>query len=129
MLQIDVEDPEADLPRFDVVFHCGVLYHLEDPVQHLRRLLPSCGAIYLDTHFADDDEVTATLHSGGRAWRGRHYIEGGLADPFSGRGASAFWLRLADLREILDEEGFSCNSWGVRQERNGPRVGLLGVRK
>ena len=129
VVRMDVEDAGVDLARFDVAFHCGVLYHLEDPVQHLKRLLPCCDAIYLDTHIAREDETAATLHSGGRAWSGRRYVEGGLADPFSGRGASAFWLRLSDLQAILTQEGFACDLWQVREERNGPRVGLLGVRR
>ncbi|MFT3755786.1 MAG: DUF1698 domain-containing protein [Pseudoxanthomonas sp.] len=126
---LDVEDPAVRLPRFDVVFHCGVLYHLEEPVQHLRRLLPLCDAIYLDTHIAREEESSAVLESGGRTYHGRHFIEGGWADPFSGRGAGAFWLRLSDIEAILAEEGFACDVWGVREERNGPRVGLFGLRR
>lgn len=125
---IDVEDESVELPAFDVVFHCGVLYHLEEPVRHLQRLLPRCNAIYLDTHIAREDENEATLTSGGTTYHGHHHEEGGWKDPFSGRGKGAFWLKLSDLRGLLENAGFSVDVWGVRDERNGPRVGLLAVR-
>lgn len=125
---VDVEDPALELPHYDVVFHCGVLYHLEEPVRHLRKLLPCCDAIYLDTHIAREDEDDATLESGGRTYLGHAHREGGWNDPFSGRGKGAFWLRLSDLQSILQEAGFEVDNWGVREERNGPRVGLLARR-
>lgn len=126
---MDVEDPALSLPRFDVVFHCGVLYHLEEPVRHLRRLLPLCDAIYLDTHIAREDENAATLESDGKVFSGHYHEEGGWKDPFSGRGQGAFWLKLSDIEALLSEAGFATDVWGIREERNGPRVGLLATRR
>lgn len=126
---LDVEEESVVLPQFDIVFHCGVLYHLEEPVRHLKRLLPHCNAIYLDTHIAREDEEAATLTSGGKTYYGHHHDEGGWKDPFSGRGHSAFWLKLSDLSGLLQVEGFDVDVWGVREERNGPRVGLLARRR
>lgn len=123
---IDVEDPKVELPEFDLVFHCGVLYHLEDPVSHLTRLLSRCRAIYLDTHVAGEDQNDAVLEAGGRTFSGHHHHEAGWADPFSGRGAGAFWLKTSDLVTLLDEGGFDVEMWSERDERNGRRVGLLG---
>ena len=125
VFQCDVEAIGTDFPDFDVIFHCGVLYHLEDPVAHLERLLPHCRAIYLDTHIATPDLVDATLDSGGRTYRGHRHVEGGWTDPFSGRAASAFWLTLDDLESVLARHGFAAEIWSERAERNGPRVGLL----
>lgn len=125
---VDVEDAAVQLPDFDVVFHCGVLYHLEDPARHLKRVLKHCSAIYLDTHIARENEDGAVLVSDGRTYRGHAHGEGGWNDPFSGRGSGAFWLKLSDLEGILGEEGFKADVWGVREERNGPRVGLLAIR-
>lgn len=122
---LDVEDPGVNLPDFDVVFHCGVLYHLEDPVTHLKRLLPHCRAIYLDTHVANADAEDATLEIGGRKYLGHQHHEGGWNDPFSGRGRGAFWMRTSDLIELLDEAGFESEIWSERDERNGLRIGLL----
>lgn len=128
VLPVDVEDEGVVFPDYDVVFHCGVLYHLEEPVRHLKRLLPHCRAIYLDTHVADETRATSTLESGGRTYRGFYYKEGGWADPYSGRGEGAFWLRTADLRQLLEEAGFRTELWSERAERNGPRIGLFATR-
>lgn len=122
---IDVEDPKLELPDFDLIFHCGVLYHLEDPVSHLDRLLPRCRAIYLDTHVAQEDQDDSILEARGRTFSGHHHYEAGWADPFSGRGSGAFWLKTSDLVGLIHEAGFDVDIWSERDERNGKRVGLL----
>jgi tRNA (mo5U34)-methyltransferase len=128
VLPLDVEDETVEIPDFDVVFHCGVLYHLEDPVDHLKRLLPHAGTIYLDTHVAEEDQEDATLESGGQTFVGHKHYEAGWNDPFSGRGTGAFWLKTSDLKRLLDEAGFKTEVWSERQERNGFRIGLLATR-
>lgn len=125
---LDVEDAGTTLGHFDVVFHCGVLYHLEDPVTHLRTLLPACDAIYLDTHVASAGRDGATLRVADETYQGYRHQEGGWNDPFSGRGASAFWLAKPDLVALLESQGFACEIWSERSERNGDRVGLLARR-
>jgi tRNA (mo5U34)-methyltransferase len=122
---IDVEDQTVELPDFDIVFHCGVLYHLEDPVTHLARLLPRCRAIYLDTHVAAEADDDATLEAAGRVYHGHQHHEAGWADPFSGRGGGAFWMRTSDLIGFLNESGFEVDIWSERDERNGRRIGVL----
>ena len=126
---LDVEDAAASLGHFDVVFHCGVLYHLEDPVAHLRAVLPACDAMYLDTHVASSGTDQDTLLSGGERFLGYRYQEGGWNDPYSGRGASAFWLTLPDLRALIESLGFTCEIWSERAERNGARIGMLARRR
>lgn len=125
---LDVEEATT-LAHFDVVFHCGVLYHLEDPVTHLRNLLPACDAIYLDTHVAGEGRDGDTMVVDGETFRGYRHQEGGWNDPFSGRGASAFWLTLQDLQALLEAQGFACETWSERAERNGARVGLMARRR
>ena len=128
VLPLDVEDSTIDLPDYDLIFHCGVLYHLEDPVKHLLRLLPRCRAIYLDTHVAEETANDATLTAEGRTYEGHEHHEAGWADPFSGRGTQAFWLRASDLVGLLEEAGFRAERWSEREERNGRRVGLFATR-
>ena len=125
---LDVEDANVDLGHFDVVFHCGVLYHLEDPVSHLRAILPACDAIYLDTHVAEPGRDQDTLVVGDQSYQGYRHHEGGWQDPFSGRAASAFWLTLDDLQGLIKAQGFECQTWSERAERNGARVGLFARR-
>lgn len=126
---VDLEDPAVVLGAFDVVFHCGVLYHLEDPVTHLLKAMQACRVMYLDTHVAEQGRDDDMLLVSGRRFRGYRHGEGGWQDPFSGRGSSAFWLRQDDLLTLLDEGGFDCELWSERAERNGARVGLLAVRR
>lgn len=125
---LDVEEATA-LGHFDVVFHCGVLYHLEDPVTHLRNLLPACDAIYLDTHVAGAGREGDTLVVADETFHGYRHQEGGWNDPFSGRGANAFWLSPQDLQALLEAQGFACETWSERAERNGARIGLMARRR
>lgn len=125
---VDVEAPDVELPRYDLVFHCGVLYHLEDPVSHLGRLLPRCDAIYLDTHVVTGPHAPDRLTSQGRIFAGIRQTEGGWTDPYSGRAAHAFWLQQTELVELLERAGFQVEVWSQRDERNGPRVGLFARR-
>lgn len=125
LFPIDVEDSNIELAEFDIVFHCGVLYHLEDPVSHLKRLLPRCRSMYLDTHVAAETDEDAVLDAEGRHYKGHKHYEAGWADPFSGRGAGAFWLKTSDLIELISELGFNTEIWSDRDERNGRRIGLL----
>lgn len=126
---VDIEQPGAWSGPFDVIFHCGVLYHLEDPVTHLRAALTACDAIYLDTHIASPGRDSDEASFGGRTFRGYRHTEGGWSDPFSGRGSSAFWLRRDDIERLFAEAGFSFEPWSEREERNGARIGVLGRRR
>jgi SAM-dependent methyltransferase len=127
VFQFDVETIDANFPDYDVIFHCGVLYHLEDPVAHLLRLLPHCRAMYLDTHVAPPG-ANDTLVSTGETYQGHRFVEGGWADPFSGRAPEAFWLLQSDIITLFERHGFATTVWSERAERNGPRIGLLAIR-
>lgn len=126
VLVCDVEDAHqlASL-ECDVVHHVGVLYHLQDPVRHLQRLSRiSSTAILLDTHVASDDEAVEILEVDGHHYPYRRYRE--PPSVFSGMGSEARWLRLADIRQILEDGGFAkVEMLEERAERNGPRVLLL----
>lgn len=122
----DVEGPPPPAlgSSWDVVHHVGVLYHLVDPVGHLKRLAPLVGEVLmLDTHVADPGTATAEYVSAGQRYRYQRYREGGRADPFSGMGEYAKWLRLEDLKTLLTECGFrTIDVASHTAERNGPRV-------
>lgn len=114
----------------DVVHHVGVLYHLKDPVRHLRDL----GAIarvglMLDTHYALDGDATATYNVDGKDYRYKRYEEFGLADPFSGMHEQSKWLRLDDILGLLAEAGLTdVRVLQQRNERNGPRMLVIAAR-
>jgi tRNA (mo5U34)-methyltransferase len=128
----NIEDhpiPVFDL-RSDVVHHVGVLYHLQDPVAHLRELpgVTKLG-LMLDTHVARPDEADKSYASGPRTFRYREFRESGEVDPFSGMNPHSKWLLLDDIVSLLKEGGFAAVRVAEeRDERNGARV-LIFARK
>lgn len=124
---VEARPLRVDELRADVVHHVGVLYHLLDPVRHLRDL----GAIarvglMLDTHYALDPEATDTYSVDGRGYRYKRYREFGLRDPFSGMHDHSKWLRLDDILGVLADVGLSeVRVLQTREERNGPRVLMI----
>ena len=121
--------PVFDL-RSDIVHHVGVLYHLKDPVAHLRALsgITRVG-LMLDTHIAKPEDATQSYASGPKTFRYRNFKESGEVDPFSGMYPDSKWLLLEDIIALLKEGGFDAVRVAEeREERNGPRV-LLFARK
>ena len=126
VLVADVEKLTTDFGRFDLVFHCGVLYHLMSPIEHLFALGPMCNTIFLDTHVARNEAEIVERKSGGFSYRGAYHGESDWLDPFSGKDAQSFWLTRESLREGLLRAGFSSfNVIEEREERNGPRLAIL----
>lgn len=127
---VDTLPLDSSLPESDVVFHCGVLYHLVDPVGHLQQLLPRVKkAILLDTHYAREAEATANYQVGGVNYAYKHYGEHGLKNVFAGAYDHAKWLPLETLKSLLHTAGLT--QWHAvepRDERNGPRVLIIASR-
>jgi 2-polyprenyl-3-methyl-5-hydroxy-6-metoxy-1,4-benzoquinol methylase len=133
VFKLDVEQNLSnygELLDTDVVHHVGVLYHLEDPVKHIRELSKymHCG-IMLDTHYALDEEAKDSYESAGRQYFYKKYREKGYKDVFSGMYDHSKWLRLDDIVSLLSELGFgNVDIVEKRSERNGPRVLLIAKR-
>lgn len=127
---VEVESEMRALPQVDLLHHVGVLYHLVDPVRHLRWLAPKVGSgLMLDTHVAMPDRDTDTLRSGGREYRCQRVAEAGVSDVFAGMYDHACWMRLSDLLILLRELGFAhTRVHEERAERNGPRVLIFAQR-
>jgi SAM-dependent methyltransferase len=127
---VEARPLDVDALQADVVHHVGVLYHLVDPVRHLRELgqLARVG-VMLDTHFAVDDDATDIYEVDGREYPYKRYREFGLADPFSGMHEHSKWLRLDDILTLLAEAGLSdVRLLRTRNERYGPRATLIAAR-
>jgi SAM-dependent methyltransferase len=127
----DVEtDIQPDALRCDVLHHVGVLYHLADPVAHLRRALDLTRvAVLLDTHVAPAGGASERYVSAGRSYDYFRYAEGGRNEPFSGMYDHAKWLPEETLIELLREAGFAnAEVFERRAERNGPRVCIYASR-
>ena len=108
----------------DVLHHVGVLYHLIDPVRHLREVLPYVReVVMLDTHVASAAAAVDSYVSGTDRFQYQRYKEGGREVPFAGMADHAKWLCEEDLLRVLREAGFHHIDVAERRhERNGPRV-------
>lgn len=116
-----------DLLSADLCHHVGVLYHLEDPVAHLRRLGKWISrGLMLDTHYALQEDVTDTYEADGERFRFRRYDEAGRGDVFSGMRSHSKWLLLDDITDVLSSVSFhKVEVVETRVERNGPRALLF----
>ena len=128
----DVEQPipEGQDASCDILHHVGVLYHLVDPVAHLRNVAPFVRrGIMLDTHYAEPSRATDAFTSGGRTFRYMTFHEGGRAEPFSGMYPTSRWLVLEELVSLLKELGFArVDVVEDRAERNGNRTLIIAER-
>jgi 2-polyprenyl-3-methyl-5-hydroxy-6-metoxy-1,4-benzoquinol methylase len=127
---VESKDEDGGVLGADLCHHVGVLYHLQDPVAHLRRLGTwiSCG-LMLDTHYARDEESMDEYTVNGEQFRFRPYEEMGRNDAFSGMRPTSKWLRLDDIVTVLRDAGFdSVDVVETREERNGPRALLFAER-
>lgn len=96
---------------YDVIFHCGVLYHLKDPVSHLQNIFKMCNYIFLDTHVTNKENKIMP--------------ENNWSAPFAGKDDTALWLSIDNLEELCEENGFIIEKLEKRNERNGLRVSWL----
>jgi Methyltransferase domain len=113
----------------DVCHHIGVLYHLTDPVRHLRQVATWVRrGVMLDTHYASPDTVTDAYVVDGSTFRYQSFREA-RSDPFSGMADHSRWLLLDDIVDVLRQAGFhEVDVVETRVERNGPRVLLFAER-
>lgn len=111
---------------FDLILCCGLLYHLDEPVDFLYKLHSLCpddGVLFLDTHVAPDEqgfsactfknglsEICEIQHNG-HTYKGRWYHEyeedGTGIDAWSSiSNIRSFWLCENDLIRALSYAGF-----------------------
>lgn len=133
VLQCDVE-VDADfacIAAADVTHHMGVLYHLTDPVKHMKAVMAKTRkALMLDTHFAADEEANRSYLVDGKTVAYKHFRESGRAAAFAGMYDHAKWLRLQTLTDLLSEGGFAqVDVAEQRNERNGLRALIYAVRQ
>lgn len=128
-VQKDVKEltPEGD-GTFDVILCCGLLYHLDQPVAHIRQLaalLHSDGLLFLDTHVAPDEyaarfgthepslsEPVAFVESG-HTYEGRWWSEPAAGDLKERMWSAvsnerSMWLTRRSLIRALYHSGFGA---------------------
>jgi SAM-dependent methyltransferase len=106
---------------FDVLFVCGLLYHLDKPKLFLEAASRSCRkAIFLETHFASlDSDVSVETYKltetqTNEGLRGRWYSEHGEVTEdrleamkwSSWSNHRSFWIQKFDLLQTLSDIGF-----------------------
>ena len=126
--EFDVENLNSQFGSYDLIFHCGVLYHLQNPIEHLLRLKGVANYIFLDTHISTEEKSHAVMYEG-IEYFGCLVDEGGWSDPFSGVGNKSLWLTKESLMKALNNSGYLNFIFSeVRDERNGARISLLASR-
>lgn len=119
--------PERD-GTFDVILCCGLLYHLDDPIAHLRQLvslLNDDGMLFLDTHVAPDADAAkygthekslsepVTIHDHRHEYDGRWWSEpseGDLKERMWSAVSNprSLWLSRRSLIRALHHSGFAA---------------------
>jgi SAM-dependent methyltransferase len=108
--KVDVESERnvSELGQFDYGCHMGVLYHLLDPIAHLRLFLPRIKtALLLDTHYAEPVYANQVYQSGSQQFLCQLKSEFGISDVFSGVYSHSRWLTFNQLKTIFSDYGFS----------------------
>ena len=111
----------TSLGYFDVIFCCGLLYHLPEPWKLISQLPLVAPSLFLWTVYANENEVTTEIDG----LRGREYVEGGVDEPLSGLSPQSIWLTLPSLIETLKRSGYcEIEVLEKQQNPNGPAVSL-----
>ncbi len=134
-------------PTFDLGVACGVLYHMQNPVELIALLAKQCRqSIFLWTHYYDEtlisqDPRTVYKHTGQTKaeYEGfehtlyrYEYQEAKYMPGFSGAGtAFTHWLSRKDIIDCLAHFGFGEIKIGFDEThyRNGPALALIARRK
>jgi len=121
----DVEKSEFAIA--EAVFHVGLLYHLLDPVAHLKKLcgVESVQAIFLDTHFAPAEQCERTYQSSTGALVQCSERAELVVMPRSGVNATSRWLSIDTIMSLLGETFKGVFILERRIERNGPRATIM----
>jgi SAM-dependent methyltransferase len=99
----------AALETFDCCLCLGVLYHLTDPADLLRRIASVAPGALVWTHYADEgypEGPVESLVSGGIQYRGKYYSEV-VSESRAGLQEKSFWPLEEDLHRMIRDAGFS----------------------
>lgn len=93
--------------RFDVVFCCGVLYHLPEPWKLIEQISLVTDQLFMWTHYAPQADGTVIRNG----YRGLLYEEpsakGNEPGPESGHSPQSFWPTRAGVQDMLRQYGFN----------------------
>lgn len=133
--------------RFDLVVACGVLYHMENPGQHIELLCRSADTVFVWTHYYDRDLIdaigpdlarkfsdrTAASHDGyDHVLHRQDYLDALGWGGFCGAGREyANWMELGDIYNLFDRYGFdiAATAFHNTEHAHGPAIALLAKRR
>ena len=102
-LQANLEQVDlTSFDRFDIVFCCGLLYHLPEPWKLIRQLPQIASRLFLWTVYARDEEAPLEVEG----LRGKEQCEGGPDEARSGLSPKSIWLTLDSIKELLKRSGY-----------------------
>lgn len=143
----DVREIDGSFGKFDIIFHSGVLYHLENPVEHLYQIAPLAQAIVLDTHYCGQEEsfkneliwddrredvnlIRDDIEYRGKTYKAFRYQEYGWGNSLAGVDTKSKWLHIDSLYQVLSDVGFTQIEVCFDYQVNGSsRILLLGQKK
>ena len=111
----------AKYGRFDVVFCCGLFYHIDRPAEFLRLISSvTSKLVILQTHFATDEPnqkfgLSENLYQDDNGNWGRWFAEFVNDEAFDNREAArwsswenrkSFWLKREHLLQVIVDSGF-----------------------
>lgn len=101
-------------PRYDLIFACGILYHMFDPLELIRLAAARSDRLFLWTHYyaaqprmrrhvprpVEHEGMRLTLHE-------LTYRDRGLATFWGGNQGKTRWMELPDLIRALAHHGLT----------------------
>ena len=98
--------------RFDMVFACGVLYHMEDPLTLIRGIARATDRCLVWTHYFDEQRgdgrvaVPAALDGFTGTYYRARYHDRAQASFWGGNKPSASWMTRGDILAAFSHFGF-----------------------
>ncbi|MBB2960986.1 bifunctional 2-polyprenyl-6-hydroxyphenol methylase/3-demethylubiquinol 3-O-methyltransferase UbiG [Methylobacterium sp. R2-1] len=127
----------ASGPRYDLIFACGILYHMFDPLELIRLAAARSDRLFLWTHYyapqarlrrhvprpVEHGGLNLTLHE-------LTYRDRGLATFWGGNQGKTRWIGLPDLIRVLAHHGLTETTIIADDPDfvNGPAVTLAAQR-
>ncbi|MGI9595472.1 MAG: class I SAM-dependent methyltransferase [Acidimicrobiales bacterium] len=133
--------------RFDVVVACGVLYHMENPAEHIKLLCNTADAVFVWTHYFDrrlidaagphvsrkfTAETTVDYEGYQHVLYRQDYLDALGWGGFCGAGREyANWLCLDDIHNLFDRHGFAITDTGFEDPNHphGPALAFVARRR
>lgn len=129
ILDMDNMHEVIGLNEFNVCFHSGCFYHIQNPVKHLFDIAPLFEYVLLETHLANPNKYSiGTLEYNDKIYNGTLYPEGEWSDLRAAKNNKfSFWLTKESLLQLFKD----CNLEVVKTvydnfpNEHGPRACYL----